>query len=72
MSALLLSGGLDVSAQTAPAREYQVKAVFLFNFAQFVDWLPKPFPKRKLRWSSGCWERIRLALTWTRPCAMKK
>ena len=44
MSALLLSGGLDLSAQMAPAREYQVKAVFLFNFAQFVDWPPQAFP----------------------------
>ena len=25
-------------AQTGPPREYQVKAVFLFNFAQFVEW----------------------------------
>jgi hypothetical protein len=45
MSALLLSGGLDLSAQTAPAQEYQVKAVFLFNFAQFVDWPPQAFPE---------------------------
>ncbi|MGH8528018.1 MAG: YfiR family protein [Gammaproteobacteria bacterium] len=43
MCALLLSGGLDLSAQTVPAREYQVKAVFLFNFAQFVDWPPQAF-----------------------------
>jgi hypothetical protein len=28
----------DSSAQPAPAKEYQVKAVFLFNFAQFVEW----------------------------------
>ncbi|MDB6168346.1 MAG: YfiR family protein [Verrucomicrobia bacterium] len=27
----------------APAREYQVKAVFLFNFAQFVEWPPEAF-----------------------------
>jgi YfiR/HmsC-like len=45
MSALLLSGGLDLSAQTAPVSEYQVKAVFLFNFAQFVDWPPQAFPE---------------------------
>ncbi len=32
-------------AQTpaAPSAEYQVKAVFLFNFAQFVDWPAKAF-----------------------------
>lgn len=30
-------------AQNAP-REYQVKAVFLFNFTQFVEWPPEAFP----------------------------
>jgi hypothetical protein len=35
---LLLLGGRDGSAQAAPSREYQIKAVFLFNFAQFVEW----------------------------------
>jgi len=33
--ALLL---LTASASGAPPSEYQVKAVFLFNFAQFVEW----------------------------------
>jgi len=33
--ALLL---LAASASGAPPSEYQVKAVFLFNFAQFVEW----------------------------------
>jgi hypothetical protein len=32
-----------LSAQTATSPEYQIKAVFLFNFAQFVDWPPKAF-----------------------------
>jgi len=36
-------GELTLSAQTAPAKEYQVKAVFLFNFAQFVEWPPAAF-----------------------------
>ena len=40
---LLLLGALRVSAQTTPSREYQVKAVFLFNFAQFVEWPPAAF-----------------------------
>ena len=40
---LLLLGGLDGSAQTGPSREYQIKAVFLFNFAQFVEWPPSAF-----------------------------
>ncbi len=36
LSALLLSGGLGLSAQAEAPLEYQLKAVFLFNFAQFV------------------------------------
>ena len=40
---LLLLGGRDASAQTPPSREYQIKAVFLFNFAQFVEWPPAAF-----------------------------
>jgi hypothetical protein len=43
LSAALFSGGLRLSAQTATSPEYQIKAVFLFNFAQFVDWPPKAF-----------------------------
>jgi hypothetical protein len=31
-------------AQTSATPEYQVKAVFLFNFAQFVEWPPDAFP----------------------------
>ncbi|HVU25661.1 MAG TPA: YfiR family protein [Opitutus sp.] len=27
----------------APSREYQIKAVFLYNFTQFVDWPPTAF-----------------------------
>jgi hypothetical protein len=42
-SALLISSGPAASAQTAISREYQLKAVFLFNFAQFVDWPPETF-----------------------------
>jgi YfiR/HmsC-like len=34
--AIVLGGG--ATAQTAPTPEYQLKAVFLFNFAQFVEW----------------------------------
>ncbi len=30
-------------AAAAPA-EYQVKAVFLFNFSQFMEWPPDAFP----------------------------
>ncbi len=42
---LLVAGAVaaPVRAQT-PSAEYQVKAVFLFNFAQFVDWPAAAFP----------------------------
>lgn len=32
-----------VSTQTPVAPEYEVKAVFLFNFTQFVEWPPSSF-----------------------------
>src|SRR3981081_4284923 len=35
---LLIANGLLGAA--APVSEYQLKAVFLFNFAQFVEWPP--------------------------------
>jgi hypothetical protein len=44
MCILLLLGGLEGWAQTAPSKEYQIKAVFLFNFVQFVEWPPASFP----------------------------
>ena len=43
----LVLGELTLSAQTAPPKEYQVKAVFLFNFAQFVEWPPAAFADDK-------------------------
>jgi hypothetical protein len=41
---LLAAGGLQSSAQKAPTPEYQLKAVFLFNFAEFVEWPTNAFP----------------------------
>jgi hypothetical protein len=35
---LLCADGTRVAAEEAATQEYQVKAVFLFNFTQFVDW----------------------------------
>jgi hypothetical protein len=32
--------------QGRPAGEYQVKAVFLYHFAQFVQWPPESFPDK--------------------------
>lgn len=34
----------QTAAQASVTPEYQVKAVFLFNFAQFVEWPPSAFP----------------------------
>jgi hypothetical protein len=31
------------AAPAAESREYEIKAVFLFNFAEFVDWPPQAF-----------------------------
>jgi uncharacterized protein DUF4154 len=48
--ACLLGGGVllpwdsGLGAQSARASDNQVKAVFLFNFAQFVDWPAGAFP----------------------------
>jgi hypothetical protein len=40
-SIILFSVGPAAAAQTAISREYEIKAVFLFNFAQFVAWPPE-------------------------------
>ena len=37
------AGARWVSAQANPSSEYQVKAAFLFHFAQFVDWPSEVF-----------------------------
>src|SRR5712692_3889850 len=48
-SGVLLLALVQVSAFSADgagklAREYDLKAAFLFNFAQFVEWPPDAFP----------------------------
>ncbi|MDP4149720.1 MAG: YfiR family protein [Bacteroidota bacterium] len=35
---LLQAGYFTVQAHAQPTREYRLKAIFLFNFTQFVDW----------------------------------
>jgi hypothetical protein len=37
-ASLMVCSMFFASAQTLPTPEYQVKAVFLFNFTQFVEW----------------------------------
>ncbi len=44
---LLACSAMIFSAQTSVNREYQIKAVFLFNFAQFVEWPPSSFQETK-------------------------
>ena len=44
---LLLELSFVLSPQTATSPEYQVKAVFLFNFTQFVEWPAKAFPEEE-------------------------
>src|SRR6266542_5258052 len=43
--ALCLAHGSGLAAQSAPTPEYRLKAVFLFNFAQFVEWPASAFPE---------------------------
>jgi hypothetical protein len=45
--AVLLSAGTGSPAHWELDREYQVKAVFLFNFAQFVAWPEGSFPEKE-------------------------
>jgi YfiR/HmsC-like len=45
ISTFLLCSGLQLNGETNTSPEYQLKAVFLFNFAQFVDWPAKAFPE---------------------------
>jgi len=46
LAGLLFFVTFDASAQVQPlpSKEYSVKAVFLFNFAQFVEWPSEAFP----------------------------
>ena len=41
--ALLVGAAQDASAQSSPSPEYQLKAVFLYHFTQFVEWPPEAF-----------------------------
>jgi hypothetical protein len=43
MAALSIGGAHGISRQANSSSEYQVKAAFLFHFAQFVDWPPEAF-----------------------------
>jgi len=43
LAVLLCTFSLSVSGQSAPSNEYQVKAAFLFNFTQFIDWPAQTF-----------------------------
>jgi len=43
VAALCCASTLRAAASDFVAHEYQIKAVFLFNFAQFVEWPPEAF-----------------------------
>jgi len=43
VNTLLLVFGIFFSAQTTSNREYQIKAAFLFNFTQYVEWPANAF-----------------------------
>ena len=43
--ALLLLGLITPLRADGPSREYQLKAAFIYNFAQFVEWPDKAFAK---------------------------
>ena len=40
---LVFTIGFGLQAQSGPSTEYQVKAAFLYHFAQFVEWPPEAF-----------------------------
>jgi YfiR/HmsC-like len=47
---ILLAAGLasaTLAAEGPSAREYQLKAVFLFNFVQFTEWPPEAFADKE-------------------------
>ena len=50
---LLASGGLEMRAQPSASKEYQLKAAFLYNFAQFVQWPEAAFPEASTPISIG-------------------
>ena len=43
VAALLAGGATEAAEQAQISAENQLKAVFLFNFAQFVEWPPSAF-----------------------------
>ncbi len=43
VSCVLSGGATKAYAETPPAREYQIKAAFLYNFAKFVEWPANSF-----------------------------
>lgn len=45
LSSIAILGAAAVAGAMGQIDEYQVKAAFLFNFAKFVEWPAKSFPK---------------------------
>jgi hypothetical protein len=42
---VLMVGAITPLRADAPSREYQLKAAFIYNFAQFIEWPDKAFAK---------------------------
>jgi hypothetical protein len=53
ISSLLLASSPTLAVQIVPAPEYQIKAMFLLNFAQFVEWPPGAFPDAQMSFVIG-------------------
>jgi hypothetical protein len=47
VTTLFLTGSFLLIAQAPSSRAYQIKAAFLFNFSQFVEWPPEAFTSDK-------------------------
>jgi hypothetical protein len=47
LALLLIAAGLAGAGAGAPVPEFQLKAAFLFHFAEFVEWPPAALPRDK-------------------------
>lgn len=43
LAIVLCTGVFAADGKNEPTREFQIKAAFLYNFAQFVEWPPRTF-----------------------------
>ena len=67
----LLTLACGLAGAAAPVSEYQLKAVFLFNFAHFVEWPPAALPSDNAPFVIGVLVRIPSARASTTCCAAR-